>query len=443
MRRATFITVLTLLLLNLVSAQAQLASGPMLTQLEMREATIWLQTAAPSAVRVQYSAVDAPETLYWSELALTEPDQANCARLTLDQVEPGKSYNYRVELAGSLSAAGGRFTSPEFFHGRSPAPDLRIAIGGAHYVNQADFDPPYQQPGGDYGIFAQIEAATPDLMLWVGNTAHLRPSDWRSASGYLKRYGTARALPELQGLLASTPHYATWGDSDYSPTRAGRHYSYRRSAEHSFRCFWPMPPAIESVGGIASHFSRSDVDFFLLDVRSQRDDRPDARNLPEILGSAQVDWLRNALIRSTATFKVIVAGAPILNPAENPENLSSAEREHADLLQMLRNEKISGLFFISGGKYYGELTRLVHASSYNLYDLTVGPLTATPQASNQGELNYFRMPRSSSFQRQFALIDFSGPEDDRQLEMRVLNSQGEPLWSRVVKASQLQPSGGR
>lgn len=442
MRRAPFIC-LTLLLLSLVGAQAQLTSGPMLTQLEMREATVWAQTSAPTAVRVQYSAVNAPETLHWSELVLTETTQANCAQLKLDQVEPGTSYNYRIELDGTLSAAGGSFTSPTFFHGRNPPPDLRIAIGGAHYVNQAGFDPPYQQPGGGYDIFTKIEAAKPDLMLWVGNTAHLRESDWRSTSGYFKRYSTARALPELQSLLASTPHYATWGSSDYSTTQAGRHYSYRNAAESTFRCFWPRPPAIESVGSIATRFSRSDVDFFLLDVRSQRNDRPDGQDLPEILGSAQIAWLRNALIRSKATFKVIVAGAPILNPADNPENLSSAEREHTDLLQMLRNEKISGLFFISGGKYYGELTRLVHASSYNLYDLTVGPLTATAQDSNQGELNYFRMPGSSSFQRQFALIDFSGPEDDRQLEMRVLNSQGEPLWSRVVKASQLQHVGGR
>ena len=40
---------------------------------------------------------------------------------------------------------------------------------------------------------------------------------------------------------------------------------------------------------------------------------------------------------------------------------------------MLRDARIAGLFFISGGKSYGELTRLVHANSYNLYDLTLGP----------------------------------------------------------------------
>jgi alkaline phosphatase D len=204
-----------------------------------------------------------------------------------------------------------------------------------------------------------------------------------------------------------------------------------------------MPTQVRTVDGIATRFSRSDVDFFMLDVRSNRNDTPDAQALPQILGKAQIEWLRQELLLSTATFKVIVAGAPILNPADNKENLSSADREHTDLLQMLRNEKISGLFFISGGKYYGELTRLVHANSYNLYDLSVGPLTAKPRENNNQELNFFRMPGSSSFERQFALIDFTGPEEDRQIEMRVMNTFGTELWSRTVKASQLKAVGGR
>ena len=126
----------------------------------------------------------------------------------------------------------------------------------------------------------------------------------------------------------------------------------------------------------------------------------------------------------------------MLNPADNRNNLSYAEREHSDLLQMLRDERIAGLFFISGGKYYGELTRLVHANSYNLFDLTLGPLTANPQ-ENQDELNFFRMPGTSTFERHFALLDFTGPEDDRALNIRVMSMEGKELWQRTIQASQL------
>ena len=88
-----------------------------------------------------------------------------------------------------------------------------------------------------------------------------------------------------------------------------------------------------------------------------------------------------------------------------------------------------------GGKSNGELTRLVHANSYNIYDLTLGPLTAVPSESN--ELNFFRMPGTNTLERQFALIDFEGPENDRQIRIRVMNLEGKEIWSRVIKADQL------
>jgi Phosphodiesterase/alkaline phosphatase D len=195
---------------------------------------------------------------------------------------------------------------------------------------------------------------------------------------------------------------------------------------------------VPELGGLATRFRYADVDFFLLDTRSHRADRPTGSAPTRILGEAQIDWLRRELVRSEATFRVVAAGAPILNPADSEENLSFASEEHTRLLQMLRDERIPGLVFLSGGKYYGELTRLVHANSYNLYDLTLGPLTAKPE-SNEDELNFFRMPGTSTFERHFALIDVSGPEEARELTFRVLSLEGEQLWTRTVTASELQP----
>ncbi|TVP76729.1 MAG: hypothetical protein EA353_11630, partial [Puniceicoccaceae bacterium] len=219
----------------------------------------------------------------------------------------------------------------------------------------------------------------------------------------------------------------------------GRLSSTRQIAESSFKAFWPRPLKVAQLDGIATQFRYADVDFFLLDVRSYRSDTPDSSSRIQILGTQQIEWLRQALIQSTATFKIIVAGAPILNPAKSRENLSYAQQEHSALLQMFRDERITGLFFLSGGKPYGELTRLVHASSYNLQDLTLGPLTAQP-SDNQEELNFFRSPGSSTFERHFALIECSGQEDTRALTLRVFSMEGQELWNRRILASDLQPA---
>ena len=412
----------------------------MLGPVAMREAQLWIRTDAPADARITYAPAEGGAPRQTTPTIRTSPAKAHAATFTLTGVEPGTTYRYTVHLDGEATDAGGGFTTPAFFHERQPPPDIRIAAGGAHYVAEKDFEPPYRELGGGYGIFETIRKQNPDLMLWVGDTAHLRQSDWTSRSGYLKRFARARGKAELQGLLQAVPHYGIWGARDYAYHDAGRLYSHRAHAEQAFRAFWPRPVAIPGLEGIATRFRLSDVDFFLLDTRTHRNQYPVAGETPRILGERQIEWLRRALDRSTATFKIIVAGAPVLNPADSPENLSYAEREHTELLQMLRDASISGLFFISGGKPYGELTRLVHANSYNLFDLTLGPMTARPRENND-ELNFFRMPGTSTFRRHFALIDVKGPEDDRALTMRVLSVEGNELWSRTVRAAQLRPAG--
>lgn len=434
----TFAILTALIVVTNSSLQAGILNGPMLGHVDLREATVWVQTDEPALVRISYDAGDGNKA-HWSLPAETDSALANTATIVLHEVEPGKTYTYRVELNGELESGSYSFKSPAFYHGRTPPPDFRIAIGGAHYVTEDGFEPPYQTLGGGYNIFSSIVDSKPDMMLWVGNTAHLRESDWASKSGYLKRYTHARSVSELSPLLSNVPNYATWGGSDYGMEHAGRHYSFRDHAENSFKAFWPQPVKVTSLDGIATRFRRADVDFFILDVRSYRNDTPTSQEVASILGKDQIEWFRQEIIRSTATFKFIVAGSPILNPADSRENLSYAEREHSQLLQMLRDERIPGLFFISGGKYYGELTRLVHANSYNLYDLTVGPLTAKPK-DNADELNFFRMPGSSTFERQYALIDVSGPEEERQLVLRVMSMEGKELWTRTIKSSQLIPA---
>lgn len=423
----------------LSALQAGLVNGPMIAHVEMREAKIWVQTDAPSIVRVAYAASGDNEALTWSTPVETDAAHSHTAVATLDQVEPGQSYSYRIELNGELVTSPATFVIPANYHDRMPPPDFKIAVGGAHYVIEEGFEPPYRILGGGYDIFNTIAETKPALMIWAGNTVHLRKSDWGSASGYQKRFAWARSIPQLKTLFQSVPQYATWSDHDYGAPNGGQDSAYRGMAEANFEAYWPRAIEINQLEGVATQFRYADVDFFMLDVRSYRNDTPDTSTRVQILGQEQIEWLRQALIQSTATFKVIIAGAPILNPADSRSNLSYAEREHTELLQMLREARISGLFFISGGKSYGELTRLVHANSYNLYDLTLGPLTAEP-GNNEEELNFFRQPGSSTFERHFALIEFAGPEEARELTIRIMSLEGKELWNRTIPSSSLQPA---
>ena len=174
---------------------AGIVAGPMVAHLEMREAKIWIQTEDPSLVRVAYSAAGNEANTVWSMPVETDASNGHTASITLDRIEPGLSYSYRVELNGTLATETATFTSPENYYDKTPPPDFSIAVGGAHYVMEDGFEPPYQVIGGGYGIFDTIAQSDAKLMIWAGDTAHLRVSEWNTKSGFLKRYSKARSIP--------------------------------------------------------------------------------------------------------------------------------------------------------------------------------------------------------------------------------------------------------
>lgn len=421
---------------NIESARAALVSGPMVNCVDMREARIWIQADAPSEIVIQYSESESG-TSYQSHPVQTDPELGSTATICLDQVEPGNRYDYYVLQNGEKVSPLYQFKTPENYDQKKPPPDFTFAVGGAHYVMQEGYEPPYKLLGGGYDIFQVIHKSSPDFMIWAGNTAHLRSSDFNTSSGILKRFSHARSIPQMAPLLGSTPHYAIWSKSDYSYEETGKYYSYRELTKAAFTAFWPQPVKLPKLDGIATRFRYADADFFMLDIRSNRDIRPNSSNHPKILDRPQIEWLVQELKRSEATFKIIVSGSPALNPANNPSNLSYADMEQTALLEMLRRENISGLFFISGGKYFGEMTKLVHASNYNLFELTVGPLTAKPK-NKPDELNYFRVPGTLTTERQFALISISGTEEERRLSISIKNMTGDELWSQTLHALHLQ-----
>lgn len=333
------VSLVVLLSLGLAyQAFAGLVSGPMLTHVEMREARIWVQTDSEAQLTIRYRNLESGEE-FTSASVEANPELGNTALLTLNAVEPGRRYSYQVLQDGTAVGDAAEFTSPTNYFDRNPPPDFRFAVGGSHYAIEEGFEPPYQLLGGGYGIFQSILQSEPKFMIWAGNTAHLRKSDYTTQAGTIKRFTTARQIDELAPLLSTVPNYAVWGSSDFSPREAGRHYAYRSIVESSFDAFWPRPVKIPGLEGRCSQFRYSDCEFFLLDVQSYRDL---STGLPAILGEAQINWLRNSLRQSDATFKFIISGAPALNPASNPSNLSYANREHTQLMDMLRAEKNTG-----------------------------------------------------------------------------------------------------
>lgn len=431
---------LNLLLCSQLNANELLSAGPMVGYSEMREVPVWVQTTQAADVQLRFWPKNNPNQKATTGIQKTNYDQAHTATLYARSLLPGTRYEYEVLLNGEAADLPyvTEFQTIPFYQEKAPPPDFTLAVGGGNYVLDAPFDPLNRKPGAEHSIFLAIQSKQPDMMLWTGNNVYLRESDWNSLSGYYARYTHNRALPELQPLLASVHHIATWSQADYGSLGADSYKWNRDTAHKAFQHFWANPSyGVSDVEGITTTARWSDVDFFLLDDRSHRDLTHTIPQKRVVFGPKQIKWLLESLKKSTATFKVIVSGSPILNPESNQENFIIAPKERDSFFEELKNERISGVLFISGGKRHGELTKLIRAGAPPLYELTMGPLTGRPDSKTL-ELNYFRVPNTSTFKRHFALVNFFGEEEDRKITFSGFDSLGEKLWSETLSAKQMQ-----
>lgn len=440
-------TVALLLAPTLLAAQGRpvpvtLRSGPMLGATDMREVKIWAQTTAPARVRVVYWDSAAPGVRHASAEVVTRRDSANVALLVADSVEAGHTYRYQVLVNGRVVPRPYPLvfrTTPLWLPHDDP-PAFTLLTGSCLYVREAGTDWPHSDYGDSAEAIVRAMAAHGgDAMLWLGDNAYLREVDFDSWTGILRRWTHTRSLPAMQPLLAEMPHYAIWDDHDYGPNDSDRGWFNKAMTRAGFGLFWPNPGlGIPELGGaITTTFSYGDVQVFMLDDRWFR--APDTRKTGArpYFGEAQLQWIIDALATSRATFKIVAVGGQVLNPAAVYENYATYPDERQRFLDLIAQEHIPGVLFLSGDRHHTELTRLDRAGAYPLYDLTVSPFSAGVHAPPADEQNTGRVDGTLVNARNFAALDFRGPRGARVLTLRVFDENGKELWNRAIKASDL------
>lgn len=418
-----------------------LQSGPMVGYSSMKEVALWVQTTAPATVYFEYWDKSAPQKRYRTESYTTKKSEAYTAKLIADELLPGKKYAYELFINGKKVPRDYplEFQTQTLWQYRTDPPPFKFALGSCSYINDEPNDRPGRPYGNNYEIFTRIYEQKPDFMIWGGDNVYLREPDFDSRTGILYRNTHTRATKELQPLLGSVHHYAIWDDHEFGPNDSDGSYSLKHYTEEAFKLFWANPnygPGTDGKG-ISGSFQWADAEFFLLDNRYFRTAN-DNRIMPrKLLGDMQLNWLINALIASKATFKFVVIGCQVLNPAQVFENYATYPEERARLLQAIRDANIKGVFFISGDRHHSELTMLKENDRVPpLYDLTVSPLTAGP-ARNVDEPNTLRVPGTMVNERNFATIEITGPRNNRKMTIKVFDYTGKEQWTKEITAREI------
>ena len=337
----------------------KLIAGPMAGPSAMRSVTIWMQSDANAKARLEYW-TDKAKHKNSPSIELQQQDDF-AGRITLSNLEPGTKYQYRVLLNDKpVDSQVHQIATQTLWQWRTDPPSTKVLLGSCAYINEEVYDRPNNPYGGGYEIFESMAAARPDLTIWMGDKPYFREVDYDSASGMAYRYRHDRALPQLQALLSTGAHAAIWDDHDYGPNDSNSSFGLKADALALFKRYWANPSyGLPDVPGIFSVVHHDDADFFMLDDRWYRDSDLMADNENKVMfGERQMNWLKNALLNSTANFKIIVAGGQMLNEMDRWEGWLNFTNERRKFLDWMDINKVDGVMFASGDRHQTELFRM-------------------------------------------------------------------------------------
>lgn len=415
--------------LNAFFLTGQIVSGPMVGYTEMRQAAIWLQTDKPVDLQISWWDSTVPGQKFITDTYRTKTEEVFTARFELTGLIPGRTYVYQVISDGLIQTFNRplRFKTQMLWQHRSDPPDLRIAFGSCLYINETDFDRPGKPYGGDYQILEAMGQSRPDIMVWLGDNTYFREPDFGGFASMAHRYSHTRALPELQSFLSLGSHIAIWDDHDFGPNDANGTFAGKSEALHLFQLFWANPPSkIPELESNTGFHRFGDVEFYLLDNRWYRTPCT-SQGDGTILGEKQLQWLINALTASKAQFKFVVMGGQLLNDARAYENYANCGKERQRLLVAIDTLQISNVVFLSGDRHHSEVSRFKTSSGKFVHDFTCSPLTSRPH-ENLKETNQLRIPGSLIKQRNYGLIEITGPQKERKLKVIYYDSSGKEIY---------------
>jgi alkaline phosphatase D len=384
------------------AARPALAHGAMVGDVTGDRAIVWSRSDRPARIAVEWSTRESFADVRRQLGPAALPETGFTARVDLSGLPPDQTVFYRVlfqDLADlrtwSLPAQGRFRTAP------AASRDVRLAwsadtVGQGWGIDLAR---------GGLRTYETLRRLQPDLFVHCGDTIYAdNPlvesvpladgSVWRNLVTPAKSK-VAETLEEFRGnylynLLddnvrrfnAEVAQVTLWDDhevlNNWYPTEVLDDPRYTEKsvallAARAKRAFLEHS-AIRHAGDDPERVYRSIaygplLEVFAIDMRSDRaansaNAQPAAGPETSLLGTAQLDWLKQGLARSSAAWKVVASDMPLgLVVKDGPAHFEAVangdsgpplgrELEIAELLRFLRVERVRNVVWITGDVHY-------------------------------------------------------------------------------------------
>ncbi len=409
----------------------ELIHGPMTGSVTSNSAKVWIRTFTETSFEVTVArdfAITNRVGIYSGKTTKND-DYTGIAEIT--GLQSNTEYFYQITINGKKVVPVASFKT---FAAKNEVGIERIAFGGGAFYN----------PILEY-IWKTIAQQKPSFFLGMGDNVYIDHPDLPEVQKFC--YYQRESSPEFRKMLTTVPYYSVWDDHDF-----GVNDSYGGAGESAK----PWKPDVLKVykqntlnpyyGGGEKHpgtwynFSMGDVEFFMIDTRYYRTPSfvKDGGANANMLGEEQMEWLKNRLENSTATFKVIVSSIPWSDGAKDImegrfDTWRGYQKERAGIFDFLTQKGVEGVVLLSADRHRHDAWKHNRPGDYSLYEFTSSRLT---------NIHYHELRKGALFGYNqncgFGVLEFNTVAKQPYLVFKIITIDNELIDQMRVYLHQLQ-----
>lgn len=356
----------------LVAQAPVLTHGPFRGHVDATSMHVWARASEAGEYSLQLTALTDGKGA--AATAVAEPAHDHVLHFVVDGLTAATAFTVRIARGEHVLFTGGPWTTAT----PDDAGTATIAFGSC--ANDKLFP---EQP-----IWGRILARAPRALVLLGDTPYI---DLGTVAARRQRHREFFALPAIAATLGAIPTWTTWDDHDYAANDEFGAVKGSETARPVFVEYHAHAGYGDGQRGIYTRFRQGPIEVFLLDTRSFADTEVSAfgTNARSLLGKAQLQWLQQGLLASTAPFKVLACGM-VWNGGVRPgkkDCWGNWDTEWQGLCSWLRVHDIEGIVLVSGD---------VHRSRVVLHrpfaDVVLPEFVTSPLAQNVIETNAVPVP---------------------------------------------------
>lgn len=391
-------------------------------------ASIWVGTAdtfgntTGETLTLKAREESACDTCWVSTVQMTDTGTGGGFRSwkgVVDGLKPNTKYHYGIFASGYTTERGG------FYFTTEPDGPARFKVAVASCMNGSTLP---SQPSWDI-VHEQLNTGEANIELLVGDNMYTSQNP-PSRDHYWFKYFEQRAVPQFTNVFRAFPTFATWDDHDYGPNDEDGTFAQKDVAREVYAALYPHPPFAGD--GINYKFTWAGdanavggAEFFMMDDRWGRDCPRTLPSgyVPKMYGATQFTWLKDSLLASKATFKVIANGSTLGSECWGTQKQA--------LFDFITANKIGGVIFVTGDIHRSDVTQRTPAGGYPLYELISSGIGSP----------------STPAEYSFGIMEFDTTLADPTVTLKVINNPnkastitgtGVTVTKTVLKRSQLQ-----